>query len=143
MGQAWARAAMALLLAASPLALASPAALDSMVIAFPPSADPTTGAIGTRGGYANVVAVADVAGTLTFQNLDITAHDVIAHDLGPTDNPWCARYVGHHFCPLFASPLVGLGEQAVVEGTDQLQPGTTYEFFCSVHHWMTGTLVAV
>lgn len=139
MGKAGASVAIVLLIALVPLGLASPAALDATVVAVPPSVDPA----GTRGGYLNSVFVVDVAGTLTFLNADIAAHDIVSEELGPTENPWCARYVGHHFCPLFASPLVGLGGQATVEGTDQLEPGRTYTFFCSVHHWMTGTLVAI
>lgn len=131
------------LLCLAPLALASPAALDAHVVTVTPTVDPTTGTVGTRGGYASVVVVADVAGTLTLTNADLTAHDVVSKALGPDDNPWCGRYVGHHVCPLFASPLVGVGEQAQVEGIDQLKPGTTYEFFCSIHHWMRGTLVAI
>lgn len=142
MGKAGASVAIVLLIALVPLSLASPAALDATVVAVPPSVDPN-GSVGTRGGYLNNVFVVDVDGTLTFVNADITAHDIVSEELGPTDNPWCARYVGHHFCPLFASPLVGLGGQTTVEGTDQLEPGRTYHFFCSVHHWMTGTLVAI
>lgn len=139
-------ASLALLLLAltvAPFALASPAALESHVVTIPPTVDPVGGQFGTRGGYAGGVVVADIAGTLTLTNLDITAHDMISDALGPADNPWCSRYIGHHFCPLFASPLVGLGGQTTVEGLDQLTPGTTYSFFCSVHHWMTGTLVAI
>ena len=144
MGKAGGSVALVLVLLAIPMTvLASPAAFDSIITTVPPSLDPTTGAIGTRGGYASAVIVADVAGTLTLVNADITAHDLISDELGPADNPWCSRYVGHHFCPLFASPIVGLGGQAVVQGTDQLESGKTYSFFCSIHHWMTGTLVAV
>lgn len=139
----WASAAAIALLTFAPVALASAAALDTYVVTVPPSADPTTGAVGTRGGYLVAAVVADVDGTVTLVNADLSAHDVVSDALGPTDNPWCPRYVGHRFCPLFASPLVGLGGEAVVEGTDQLVPGTTYGFFCSVHSWMTGTLVAV
>lgn len=143
MGKAGASVAIVLLVLLLPLGLASPAALDTHVVAVPPSADPSTGAVGLRGGYLNSVFVVDVAGTLTFTNADITAHDLVSTEDGPADNPWCARFVGHHDCPLFASPLIGLGKQGVVEGTDQLVPGTTYTFYCSIHHWMTGTLVAI
>lgn len=144
MGTAWASAAIVILVSLVPLGvLASPAALDSHIVAVPPSADAATGTVGTRGGYLGGVTVVDIAGTLTFTNADISAHDVVSDALGPTDNPWCSRYVAHHFCPLFASRLTGLGGQVVVEGTDQLVPGTTYTYFCSVHHWMSGTLVAI
>lgn len=143
MGKAWVSGGIVLLLGALPLVLASPAALDTKVVAIPPSVDPTTGAIGTRGGYANAVAVVDVAGTLTFVNADISAHDLVAREAGPSDAPWCSRYAGQGSCPLFASRIVGLGGEAVVEGTDRLAPGATYGFFCSIHPWMSGTLVAV
>lgn len=142
MGQAWASVAgIVLVLTVLPLTtLASPAAIDTQIVAIPPSVDP----VGTRGGYATLVAVADVDGTLTFVNADISAHDVIAEEPGPTDNAWCARYIGGHgYCPIFASRLVGVGGQAVIEGTDQLEAGTTYAFYCSVHHWMQGTIVAI
>ena len=144
MGALGANASLVLLvLAAAPIVVASPAALDTQVVVVPPSVDPLTGEVGTRGGYATVVAVADTAGTLTIVNADITAHDIISVALGPTDNPWCPRYEGHHPCPLFASPLVGLGKQALVEGIDLLVPGTTYGLYCSVHHWLSGTVVAI
>ena len=42
--------------------------------------------------------------------------------------------------PLFHSKLIGLGEAADVEGVDRLQSGRSYEFFCSVHPGMRGTL---
>ncbi len=143
MGKAWACGAIVALLALVPLGAASPLALASHIVVVPPGVDPSTGSVGTRGGYLPGVVVADISGTLTLTNADIAAHDVISDAVGPTDNPWCWRYVGHHPCPLFASPLIGLGKQAKVEGTDQLVPGTAYTFFCSVHHWMTGTLVAI
>lgn len=140
MGQAWASAgALALLCALALVAQASPAALDTYVVAIPPSVDP----IGTRGGYATLVVVADTAGTLTLVNADITAHDVVADDPGPGTNAWCTRFAGHGYCPLFASRIVGIAGETPVEGTQALEPGSTYGFHCSIHHWMQGTLVAI
>ena len=138
-GKAWGILGLLLIVGVVPLTAASPGALETKVVSV--AVDPTTGS--TRGGYANAVAVVDVAGKLTLLNADLTAHDIISEEIGPVDNPWCARYAGHHECPLFASPIVGLGGEAVVEGTDQLEPGTTYPFYCSIHHWMTGILVAI
>lgn len=126
-----------------PLGVASPAALDTHALVVPPSVDPATGAVGARGGYAGSVVVADVAGTLTLTNADLIAHDLVAREPGPEDNPWCVRFAGFDPCPLFASPIVGMAGQATVEGTDQLVPGTTYPFVCSIHHWMQGTLIAI
>jgi plastocyanin len=64
---------------------------------------------------------------LTFQNLDLQSHDVTAGDKG-TDGK-----------PLFASPTIGFGQTAKVEGAQNLKPGT-YKFFCTVHPFMTATL---
>lgn len=141
MGAVGASLAILFLLIAVPLTLASPAALDGHIVTIPPSVNPLTGQVGTRGGYATTVVLADVAGTLTLTNADLSAHDVVSQALGPASNAWCPCYVGPHYCPLFASPLVRLGGEGVVQGTEQLEPGTTYEFFCSVHPWMRGTLV--
>jgi len=117
----------------APAAFASPLGLDTHAAAAP-----------TADGYDYVLdqVVADVAGTLTFTNLDLRAHDVVSDADGPPDNPWCGRFL-NRACPLFASPLVGLGGQATVEGTDQLAPLESYAFYCSIHPWMTGTLTAV
>lgn len=113
----------------APASLATPLALE-------------THAVTSANSYVTREVVVDVAGTLTLLNVDLPAHDIVAVASGPADNPWCGRFAGRA-CPLFASPLVGLGEQAVVEGTDQLAPLASYDFYCSVHPWMTGTLTAL
>lgn len=124
----------ALFLAASvPAAAATPLALDTYAVSTI-----TPGG----GGYVPSQVVVDVAGSLTLLNADIRAHDLVAVADGPADNAWCDRYPGRD-CPLFASPLAGLGEQAVVEGTEQLAPGDSYEFYCTIHPWMRGTLTAL
>lgn len=87
-------------------------------------------------------AVVDVSGTLTFTNLGLRSHDVVAVADGPSDNPWCGRYVMRG-CPLFASPVVDFGGQAAVEGTAALQPLSSYAFYCTLHPWMVGTLTAI
>lgn len=126
-------ALVALAALAAPLAYASPAGLDTHVVS---SEKP--------GGFGYLVTeiVADVAGTLTLVNVDLRAHDVVAFAAGPGDNPWCGRYAPSA-CPIFASPLIGLGQQAAVEGTEQLTPLERYTFYCSIHPWMTGTLTAI
>ncbi len=130
-GEGWiALVAMAVLL---PLASASPVAVDSHVVTSekPGGAD-----------YLVETVVVDVAGTLTLTNVDLRNHDVVSDANGPETNPWCERYLTRE-CPLFASPLIGLGEQAEVEGIDQLTPLESYEFHCSIHPWMRGTIIAV
>ncbi len=116
-----------------PAAFGSPVGADSHVVT---SEKP--------GGYNYLIdtVVADVSGTLTLTNLDLRSHDVVSYASGPSTNAWCERYQARA-CPLFASPLIGLGGQGVVEGIDQLTPLESYKFYCSIHPWMTGTLVAV
>lgn len=93
-----------------------------------------------QAGYATPVSLAAPGGGLTFHNLDLPQHNVVAlHETGPDDNPWCGGHVTGE-CPAFWSPLIGLGETAEVEGLDGLDLGT-YEFYCTLHPWMEGTLV--
>lgn len=130
---AWRLSIGALFVLLVPAAFASPAGLDTHAV----TAD-------KPGGFDYLVeaVVVDVAGTLTLVNADLRAHDIVAVDDGPADNPWCGRYA-YRECPLFASRLLGLGQQGPVEGTEQLTPLESYEFYCSVHPWMTGTLTAI
>jgi polyvinyl alcohol dehydrogenase (cytochrome) len=78
--------------------------------------------------YATPVATTAVGGTLEFVNLDLAKHDVQSTELGPNGSP------------LFSTPLIDLGETATVEGLDRVQAGRAYEFFCSIHPGMRGTL---
>ena len=64
---------------------------------------------------------------LTFQNLDVTEHDVTADARGPDGKP------------LFGTPLIGTGEESFVEGSQYLTTGH-YPFVCSIHANMIGTL---
>ncbi|HEU0131757.1 MAG TPA: cupredoxin domain-containing protein [Mycobacteriales bacterium] len=65
--------------------------------------------------------------TLTLVNLDPAAHDVTALDVGPGG-------------PLFRSATIDRpGQTAVVTGVESLEPGV-YEFYCSVHTEMHGTV---
>jgi plastocyanin len=64
---------------------------------------------------------------LTFQNLDISDHDVTADTRGPDGKP------------LFGTPLIGTGEESFVEGSQYLTAGH-YPYVCSIHANMVGTL---
>jgi spore coat protein A len=65
--------------------------------------------------------------TLTLVNADPAAHDVTAVDVGPAG-------------PLFRSATIDRpGQTAVVAGVESLDPGV-YEFYCSVHTEMRGTV---
>lgn len=46
-------------------------------------------------------------------------------------------------CPIFWSALIGVGRTTPVLGLEYLTSGTAYEFLCSIHRPMRGTLVAV
>ena len=80
-------------------------------------------------GYVTPVMTAQKGGPLSFVNLDVVQHDVVAKDNGPDGKP------------LFRSKLIGLGESAPVEGLDKVQSGQSYEYYCSVHPGMRGTLI--
>jgi outer membrane protein assembly factor BamB len=79
-------------------------------------------------GYATPVVTTRVGGPLSFLNLDIVQHDVTASDIGPDGKP------------LFHTKLIGFGETAPVEGLDRVQSGRTYEFYCTIHPGMRGSL---
>lgn len=97
-------------------------------------------------GYLTPVMVVQKGGALEYTNLDLVRHDVV-QDVktdgfgGPEDAPWCADYASLGACPLFRTPLLGLSEMASVEGLDQVEPGASYTFYCTLHPGMKGTLV--
>jgi plastocyanin len=64
---------------------------------------------------------------LTFRNLDMTGHDVTARRLGADRRP------------LFGTPVLATGSTAFVGGSQYLTTGR-YDFYCSVHPFMHGTL---
>ena len=116
---------------------AAPAEADAVIV---------TGPQATTLGYAPPVIVVQVGGSLTYTNLDLPRHDVVALDSGPDDQPWCHDAVGPldgGHCPLFRTPLIGFGESAQVQGLENLEPLTVYPFHCTIHSGMRGTLVAL
>jgi polyvinyl alcohol dehydrogenase (cytochrome) len=83
---------------------------------------------GASTSYATPVATSSVGGSIDFVNLDVAKHDVTAVEKGSDGRP------------LFFTPLIDLGETAPVEGLDRVTSGRAYEFFCSIHPGMRGTL---
>jgi plastocyanin len=77
--------------------------------------------------YTTPNVTMDQGERLTFQNLDVERHDVVASARGSDGRA------------LFRTPIIGNGEEAFVEGSQYLTTGS-YGFFCSVHPQMTGTL---
>ena len=97
------------------LALAPPAHADEEIQARPPTS------------YASSSYTIDQGERLTFRNVDVSDHDVVANNRGPDGKA------------LFSTPLIGTGESAFVENSQYLTTGH-YDFFCSIHANMTGTL---
>ena len=97
------------------LALAPAALADKRIEAASPNTYTTT----------NVTM--DQGERLTFLNRDFSRHDVVALKSGPDNQP------------LFRTPLIGQNEEVFVEGSQYLTTGS-YEFICSVHSNMRGTL---
>jgi plastocyanin len=78
-------------------------------------------------GYATPIAVVTQGGAMSFANLDNAAHDVVAVERGPDGQP------------LFRSDYANVAQVVEVEGVEDL-PAGDYEFFCSIHPSMRGTL---
>ncbi|HEX7166249.1 MAG TPA: PQQ-binding-like beta-propeller repeat protein [Acidimicrobiales bacterium] len=103
----------------------------------PPLPDDAPGPVALAGPgafattYGTPVVVTRVGGPLSFASADLPQHDIVAVDKGPDGSP------------LFRSPLIGLGQVAPVTGLDQVEAGNTYQFFCSLHPGMKGTLAVV
>lgn len=106
-------------------------------------------------GYLTPVVIVQAGGSITFTNLDVAPHSFV-HDVavdgfgGPHDAPWCTpakkgkKHNKHRHkgpCPVFYSETIGLGQQTQVLGLENVEPGRTYSFFCTVHHNMKGKLI--
>jgi len=94
--------------------------------------------------YTQPVIVASVGDIVAYVNLDVQRHDVVADGVyRPTDSAeWCVLF-GADECPLFWTPLIGLGQQTEVRGLEDVESGTTYDFLCTIHQNMWGLLVVV
>lgn len=78
--------------------------------------------------YMNPQVTIDPGESLDFLNLDATApHDVTSVDVGANAEA------------LFRSETVGFGVMVPVVGAESLGPGS-YDFICSIHSFMEGTL---
>src|SRR5688500_3585432 len=93
------------------LAAAPAARADQRIIAAPLSS-----------GYVNPDVTIAQGEKVTFLNPDAAPHDVTSKEPG-----------------LFASETVGIGTEVPVTGADSLGTGT-YDYICSIHPYMVGTL---
>ena len=100
----------AIVAAVAALTVVASARADQRVIAAPFSS-----------GYVNPDVTIAQGEKLSFVNPDVAPHDVTSVD------------------GLFESETVGTGSEVPVTGAESLGPGT-YEFVCSVHTYMEGTL---
>lgn len=82
---------------------------------------------GTPNRYTTPEVTMDQGERLTFRNDDFARHDVVATKTDAQSRP------------LFRTDLLGQGEEAFVEGSQYLTTGA-YDFICSVHGNMKGTL---
>ncbi len=99
---------------------------------------------GPGGAFSNytVPAIVIRAGdTITYTNVDVAPHDIVAETAIGPDEPWCAQ-AGFKpgQCPLVWSPLVGLGQSTAVYGLNNLKPGDQVVFKCTLHANMQGTI---
>jgi plastocyanin len=124
------------LLLASPLAAALPlpVPVGTVSLAVPGS---------WLSNYVPPAAAATVGGALTLINLDIQYHDFVADQAyGPDSQPWCVTFRAGS-CPLFWSPLIATGETTSVLGLENLVAGQVYQYYCTIHPPMRGSLVAL
>ena len=99
----------------SMLVLAPVAAADEEIVAATPNQ------------YTNPNVTIDQGERLTFRNTDFARHDVTSVASGS---------VGGH---LFASDTIGQNATSFVEGSQYLTTGS-YDFYCSIHAQMKGTV---
>lgn len=120
----------------------------------------TIAAVPTSRGttYTTPVVVAEKGDEVTFYNLEPFPHDVRSVVMGPDDTVWCnpvnpdepedpirnPRQFPLGQCPLLWTPPISMTIgtiSTVVYGTENLIPGTTVEFYCTVFPNMRGTLL--
>jgi glucose/arabinose dehydrogenase len=126
---------------ATPVAVVAPASADPL----PPYVVAGRGPSGFA--YYNPVVAVPVGGSLTMVSADIDRHNIVSAAAGPDTNPWCITYQPGQ-CPLFWSQLVNAlpasgGPTTEVQGLGALEALTTYDFFCTLHPEMEGTLLAL
>lgn len=110
--------------------------------------------------YGSPVVVVQPGDELRFINLELFPHDVRSVDMGPDNTSWCKpadagrpphpvrnpRQFAKGKCPLLWTLPITMTVGAVdtkVYGTENLEPGTTVEFYCTVFPNMKGSLVVL
>lgn len=95
--------------------------------------------------YAPAVLPVSKSEPLTYANLDVNTlgHDVVSLATRPDGSaPWCGNYA-EGTCPLIWSELIQQNETTPVRGLADAVVGESYEYTCTIHDWMSGTLQVV
>lgn len=118
------------------------AAAGAAALAAPATAQPlpegvvnvVAGPQGSATNYVTTQVVATAGTTVGFANLDTTTHDVTSRATKTVVIKKKKRVV-----PLFHAPITPSGGVTAIPGTEGLKPGS-YDFYCTLHPGMTGTL---
>jgi plastocyanin len=156
-----ARAAVSVMAFALGWSLASPAAAGQVTTSERAGSPAIVAVPGSRGAtYASPVVVVQPGDELRFVNLELFPHDVRSVEMGPDNTSWCKpadttrpphsvrnpRQFPRGKCPLLWTLPITMTVGAVdtkVYGTENLESGTTVEFYCTVFPNMSGTLVVL
>lgn len=124
------------------------AAIALLAVPFPAHAQATiTVPLADNLGYLPADLVVSADAPVTLVNLDpVSSPDGAPHDIrsvrtrATKDRPWCVNFPGRQACPLLWTPLILALETAEVRGIGDLTPGVAYEYYCSYHSLMRGTI---
>jgi plastocyanin len=109
------------------------------------AAQAVTGPTAKYYGYLTPVIVIQKGEGITYTNLDVERHNV-TQDVntdgvhGSSKRKWCTLFPAGK-CPVFYSPLIGLGQSVSVRGLQYVKPGQVYTFYCTLHPGMKGHLI--
>lgn len=123
-----------LLLAVTAAAVAALAAPSSAQPLPEGASQVVSGPQGSATNFLTAQVLTTAGSVVSFTNLDQTTHDVTSRDTRTVVVKKRKKQV-----PIFASPITASGQMAAIEGTESLKPGD-YDFYCSLHPGMTGTL---
>jgi plastocyanin len=100
---------------------------------------------GFAAGFVTPVVVSAPGEAITFANFDAAPHNFVASSAFLSKKlakkaKWCSGY-DKGKCPTFWSDTITAGQTTDVLGVEFLKSGAQYEFICTVHPNMKGTLV--
>jgi hypothetical protein len=113
----------------------------ALAAAFPSAHAATT----TPSAVVTAVAFRYLPGDVTLQDVPLQVRQgttILFAPLDPLGNHSILSRIYVDDRPLFESDLIGPGQVAEVRGLEKLAPGV-YEFTCSVHEYMAGSLEVV